>query len=79
MNFIDITFNFPENSFKPFHENKQTSSYINVNSNHPRSIIRQIPIAVNIRFNRLSLNKKSFMKIIGYRMRPSKKVDLNKD
>ena len=34
--------------------------YINVNSNHPRSIIRQIPNAVNIRINRLSSNKKIF-------------------
>ena len=52
---------------------------INVISNQPRLIIRQIPHAVNIRINRLSSNKKSFMKIIVYMMRSLKKVDLNKD
>ena len=56
--FLDISFNFSENSFKSFHKDKQTPSYINVNSNHPRPIIRQIPNAVNIRINRLSSNKK---------------------
>ena len=79
LNFLDITFNLSENSFKPFHKDKHTPSYINVNSNNPRSIIRQIPNAINIKMNRLSSNKKSFIKIIGYMMRPKKKVDLNKD
>ena len=40
VNFLDITFNLPENSFKPFLKDKQIPSYINVNSNQPRSIIR---------------------------------------
>ena len=60
VNFLDITFNLSENSFKPFHKDKQTLSYIKVNSNHPRSIIRQIPNAVDIRINRLSSYKKIF-------------------
>ena len=58
--FLDITFILSENGFKPFHKDKQTPSYINVNCNHPRPIIRQIPNAVNIRINRLSSNKKIF-------------------
>ena len=61
VNFLDITFNLSENNFKPFHKDKQTPSYINVNSNHPRLIIRQIPNAVNIRIYRLSLMKKQDM------------------
>ena len=56
VNFPDITFNLSENNFRPFSKNKQTSSYMNVNSNHPRSIIRQILNVVNIRFHRLSSN-----------------------
>ena len=38
VNFLDITFNLSEKSFKPFRIDKQTPSYIDVNSNHPRSI-----------------------------------------
>ena len=60
VNFQDITLNLFENSFKPFHRDKQTPSNINVNFNPSRSIIRQIPNAVNIRMNRLSSNKKNY-------------------
>ena len=51
VNFQDITFNFSENSFKPFCKVTQTLFCINVYSNHPRSIIRQIPNPVNIGIN----------------------------
>ena len=37
---------------------KLTSTYINVNSNLPRSIIKYTPNAVSIKINRLSSNKK---------------------
>ena len=60
-NFLDITFNLSENNFKPFHKDKQTPSYINVNSNHPRSMNKQITNAVNIKINRLSSNKKNLL------------------
>ena len=35
----------------------QYPSYINVNSNHPSSIIKQVQKAVNMRLRRLSSNK----------------------
>ena len=59
-NFLDITLNLSENCFKPSYKDKQTPSNINVNSNHSRLIIRQIPNAVNIRIYRLSSTKKIF-------------------
>ena len=72
MNFLGIIYNLSENSFKPSHKDKRTPFYITVNSNHPVSMIRQIPNVVNIRINRLSSNKKYFTKIIGYMMRTKK-------
>ena len=36
---------------------KQYPSYININSNHPSSIIKQVLKAVNMRIRRLSSNK----------------------
>ena len=36
------------------------STYINVSSNHPLSIVKQIPNAINIRINRLSSSKNIF-------------------
>ena len=41
----------------PTHQNP---SYINVNSNHPKNIIKQIPKAVNLRIGKLSANEKIF-------------------
>ena len=59
-NFLDITLNLSDNSYRPFLKTNQYPSYINVNTNHPSSIIKQIPKAVNMRTRRLSSNKKSF-------------------
>ena len=53
-NFLDITFSLSENSFKSFYKSKNPRL---CNSIHPRSIIRQILIVVNIRNNRLTSNK----------------------
>ena len=35
-------------------------TYINVSSNHPASIVKQIPNVINIRINRLSSSKNMF-------------------
>ena len=50
-----------DNSYIPFLKTDQYSSYINVNSNHPNFIIKQVPKAVNTRISRLSSNKKIFL------------------
>ena len=62
-NFVDLTF---DNSNKPSNENNDIPSYINVNSNHPGCIIKQIPTAVNVRINRLSSSKRIFEIIKNY-------------
>ena len=59
-NFLDVTLNLSDNSKGPFLKTDQHPSYINVNSNHPNSIIKQVPKAVNMRIIRLSSNKKIF-------------------
>ena len=38
----------------------QCHSYTNVNSNHPKTIIKQVPKAVNLRIKNSSANKKIF-------------------
>ena len=38
----------------------QYPSYINVNSNHPKAIIKQVPKAAKMRIRRLSANEKTF-------------------
>ena len=34
----------------------QSPSYININSNHPKAIIKQVPKAVNLKIRNLSAN-----------------------
>ena len=41
-NFLDVTLNLSDNSYRPFLKTNQYPSYINVNSNHPSSIIKQV-------------------------------------
>ena len=40
----------------------QSPSYININSNHPKGIIKQVPKAVNLRIRNLSANEEIFRK-----------------
>ena len=60
VDFLDVTLNLNNGTFKPFSKNDSAPGFINISSNHPRSILRQIPNAVNQRINRLSSCKKIF-------------------
>ena len=53
VNFLDVTLNLSNNSYKPFSKSNGIPRYIHVNSNHPASIVKKIPDAINIRINRL--------------------------
>ena len=60
VNFIDVTFNFSENFYKPYKKPNDELLYINVNSNHPPQILKQIPILINYRLNQNSSNENIF-------------------
>ena len=60
-NFLDVTLDVSNNSYKPFIKTNQHPSYININSNHPINIIKQVPKAVNL-ICKLSANEKIFNK-----------------
>ena len=49
--FLDVTLNLSNNSYKPFSKSTTIPTYINVSSNHPASIVKQIPNVINIRIN----------------------------
>ena len=57
VNFLDVTLNLSNNSYKPFSKYNAIPTYIKVNSTHLTSIVKQIPDAINIRINRLSSSK----------------------
>ena len=60
VNFLDVTLDLSNNSYKPFLKTDQYPSYINVNSNHPKTIIKQVPKVVKLRIRNLSTNEKIF-------------------
>ena len=43
VNFLDMTFNLINDSYKPYKKPNETLLYINKNSNHPPQIIKKVP------------------------------------
>ena len=60
-NFLDITFDLPNGTYKPYRKPNDEPLYINRHSNHPPPIIRELPISVNKRINSLSCNREVFL------------------
>ena len=59
-NFLDITFDLSNGTYKPYRKPNDEPLYINRHSNHPPPIIQELPISVNKRINSLSCNKEVF-------------------
>ena len=55
-----MTLNLSNNTYKPFLKTDQYPFYINVNSNHPKTIIKQVPKAVKLKIRNSSANEKIF-------------------
>ena len=55
-----MTLDLSNNSYKPFIKTNQHPPYININSNHSKNIIKQVPKAVNLRICKLPANEKNF-------------------
>ena len=62
VNFLDITFNLNSNKFWPFRKPNDIPLYIHAKSNHPPSIIKEVPRMVLNRLASLSCTKSEFEK-----------------
>ena len=60
VNFLDITFNLNDGSFKPYNKPGNIPTYVNKLSNHPPSIIKNIPANVNKRLSSISSDENMF-------------------
>ena len=60
VDFLDITLNLKDSSYKPYKKPNDKLLYINTESNHPPNIIKDIPISVNKRLNQNSSSKEIF-------------------
>ena len=58
--FLDITLNLHKDEFKPYSKPNNVIKYIYTHSNHPPSVIKQVPPSVNKRLNEISQNATVF-------------------
>ena len=58
--FLDVTFDLDNNAYKPFHKENNKPIYINKHSNHPLSILKQLPKSIEKRISETSSNKDIF-------------------
>ena len=60
VNFLDITFNLHNGTFQPYRKPNDEPLYIHSQSNHPLSILRQLPSSINKRISKLSCDEPTF-------------------
>ena len=60
MDYLDVTFNLTDSSYRPFNKINNEINYIHKQSNHPPSIIKQLPLSVERHLSKLPSNEKIF-------------------
>ena len=60
VDFLDVTFNLLDGTYKPYKKPNDQLLYVNTSSNHPPGIIKQLPISVNNRLSNNSSNQQDF-------------------
>ena len=58
--FLDVEFDIKRDTYKPFIKPNDTPLYVNQQSDHPQTILKNIPPAVNRRISALSSSKEMF-------------------
>ena len=62
VNFLDITLDLAKDKFSPFRKPDNPTLYINVQWNHPPTIIKHLPAAIGSRISSLSCDQAEFHK-----------------
>ena len=62
VNFLDITLDLEREIYMPYMKENHTPVYVDVQSNHPPLVLKNIPLGVNRRLSKLSANKEIFDK-----------------
>ena len=60
VNHLDVTLNLNDGSYHPYKKPNEETNYIYVNSDHPPSILKQLPKSIEKRLSSLSLSKEIF-------------------
>ena len=54
VNYLDVTLNLENSSYRPYEKENNQIKYTNIESNHPSSIINQLPLSIESRLSSLS-------------------------
>ena len=60
--FLDVTLDLCTGKYYPYRKPNDRPLYVNANSNHPPTILKQLPTMVNTRLSLLSINEDEFDK-----------------
>ena len=60
VNYLDVTFNLDDSTYRPYHKPDNNIQYINTQSNHPPNIIKQLPKTIEKRLSEHSSNEDIF-------------------
>ena len=59
VDYLDVPFNLNDGTYKPYHKPDNKINYINVQSNHPPNIIKQLQRTIEQRLWKYNSNKKT--------------------
>ena len=60
VDFLDVTLNLEDGSFKPFSKPNEEITYVSKLSNHPPLVLKNIPMGINKRLSTISSNEEEF-------------------
>lgn len=60
VDYLDITMNLNDGSYRPYHKPNDEIRYIHSESNHPPAIIKQLPLSIESRLRKISSSKAVF-------------------
>ena len=61
-NFLDITLDLANEKFKPYRKPNDQPLYVHKDSNHPPTVIKQLPISINKRLSEISSTEDDFQR-----------------
>ena len=64
VNYLDVSLNLTNATYHPYHKSNNEINYIHKESNHPPSIIKQLPLSIESRLSSISSNQKVFQESI---------------
>ena len=77
VDYLDVTLNLSDGSYKPFHKSNSEINYIHMESNHPPTIIKQLPLSVESRLSKLSSDENVFIQAASVYQKALKRAGYN--